>query len=49
MWAVEERHGPVIEVFEVEGARERRMVIGYRMGGTSKFFRFVFSTDRFVL
>ncbi|KAF6741457.1 NAD-specific glutamate dehydrogenase [Ephemerocybe angulata] len=38
MWNVEERHGPVIEVFEVEGSRERRMVIGYRQGGTSKFF-----------
>jgi glutamate dehydrogenase len=39
MWNVEERHGPVIEVFEVEGTRERRLVIGYRMGGTSHFFR----------
>lgn len=41
MWNVESRHGPVIEVFEVEGTRERRLVIGYKMGGTSKFFRFV--------
>ncbi|KAF4617888.1 hypothetical protein D9613_005743 [Agrocybe pediades] len=38
MWNVEKRHGPVIEVFEVEGTRERRLVIGYRMGGTSGFF-----------
>lgn len=28
----------MIEVFEVEGSRERRMVIGYKQGGTSKFF-----------
>ncbi|TEB24207.1 glutamate dehydrogenase [Coprinellus micaceus] len=38
MHNVEERHGPVIEVFEVEGSRERRVVIGYRQGGTNKFF-----------
>ncbi|KAK7464787.1 NAD-dependent glutamate dehydrogenase [Stygiomarasmius scandens] len=38
MWSVEERYGPVIEVFEVEGSRERRLVIGYKMGGTSRFF-----------
>ncbi|GLB38177.1 putative NAD()-dependent glutamate dehydrogenase which degrades glutamate to ammonia and alpha-ketoglutarate [Lyophyllum shimeji] len=38
MWNVETRYGPVIEVFEVEGTRERRLVIGYKMGGTSKFF-----------
>ncbi|KAF8817116.1 NAD-specific glutamate dehydrogenase [Phlegmacium glaucopus] len=38
MWNVESRHGPVMEVFEVEGTRERRLVIGYRMGGTSGFF-----------
>ncbi|KAJ2929106.1 hypothetical protein H1R20_g7992, partial [Candolleomyces eurysporus] len=38
MWNVESRHGPVIEVFEVEGSREHRMVIGYKQGGTSKFF-----------
>lgn len=41
MWNVESRYGPVFEVFEVEGTRERRLVIGYKMGGTSKFFRFV--------
>ncbi|KAI0049429.1 NAD-specific glutamate dehydrogenase [Auriscalpium vulgare] len=38
MWNVENRYGPVIEVFEVEGTRERRMVIGYKMGGTTHFF-----------
>ncbi|KAJ3481702.1 hypothetical protein NLI96_g7482 [Meripilus lineatus] len=38
MWNVETRYGPVIEVFEVEGSRERRLVIGYKMGGTTKFF-----------
>ncbi|EPT00228.1 hypothetical protein FOMPIDRAFT_1023833 [Fomitopsis schrenkii] len=38
MWNVETRYGPVIEVFEVEGSRERRLVIGYKMGGTKKFF-----------
>ncbi|KAH9480250.1 NAD-specific glutamate dehydrogenase [Psilocybe cubensis] len=38
MWNVEKRHGPVLEVFEVEGTRERRLVIGYKMGGTSGFF-----------
>ncbi|KDR82436.1 hypothetical protein GALMADRAFT_237757 [Galerina marginata CBS 339.88] len=38
MWNVENRYGPVIEVFEVEGTRERRLVIGYKMGGTSGFF-----------
>ena len=38
MWSVEQRYGPVIEVFEVEGSRERRVVIGYKMGGTKKFF-----------
>jgi glutamate dehydrogenase len=41
MWNVEKRYGPVIEVFEVEGTRERRIVIAYKMGGTSKFFRCV--------
>jgi glutamate dehydrogenase len=38
MSAVESRYGPVIEVFEVEGTRERRLVIGYKMGGTTSFF-----------
>ncbi|EPQ26318.1 uncharacterized protein PFL1_06253 [Pseudozyma flocculosa PF-1] len=32
------RQGPVIEMFEVEGSRERRIVIGYRMGTTNSFF-----------
>ena len=39
MWNVENRYGPVIELFEVEGSRERRVVIGYKMGGTTQFFR----------
>lgn len=34
----ERRHGPVIEMFEVEDSRERRLVIGYKNGGTRKFF-----------
>ncbi|KAF8495712.1 NADH-dependent glutamate dehydrogenase [Russula emetica] len=38
LWNVETRYGPVIEVFEVEGTRERRLVIGYKMGGTTHFF-----------
>ncbi|EIN12308.1 NAD-specific glutamate dehydrogenase [Punctularia strigosozonata HHB-11173 SS5] len=38
MWSVQERYGPVIEVFEVEGSRERRLVIGYKMGATKGFF-----------
>lgn len=41
MWNVEARFGPVIEVFEVEGTRERRIVIGYKMGNTSTYFRYV--------
>ncbi|KAF5360835.1 hypothetical protein D9756_004968 [Leucocoprinus leucothites] len=35
---VETRHGPVIEVYEVEGTRKRRLVIGYKMGTTSRYF-----------
>jgi glutamate dehydrogenase len=46
MSKVENRYGPVIEVFEVEGTRERRMVIGYKMGGTSRFFRYDCSDQR---
>lgn len=42
MWNVEQRYGPVIELFDVEGTREKRLVIGYRMGGTTSFFRCVF-------
>ncbi|TYJ56279.1 hypothetical protein B9479_002966 [Cryptococcus floricola] len=38
MTEVEQRYGPVIEMFEVEDSRERRIVIGYKMGGTHKFF-----------
>jgi glutamate dehydrogenase len=45
MWQVESRYGPVMEVFEVEGTRERRLVIGYKMGSTSRFFR---SVDRYM-
>lgn len=36
---VESRTGPVIEFFEVEGISERRLVIGYKMGGTRHLFR----------
>jgi len=39
MWNVESRYGPVIEVFEVEGTRERRLVIAYKMGNTKGYFR----------
>jgi len=35
---VERRDGPVIEMFEVEDSRERRVVIGFKMGGTRKYF-----------
>jgi len=38
MWNVEDRYGPVIEIFEVEGSREHRIVIGYKMGGISHYF-----------
>lgn len=38
MTSVEQRYGPVIEVFEVEASRERRLVIGYKQGGTKHFF-----------
>ncbi|KDQ16076.1 hypothetical protein BOTBODRAFT_54204 [Botryobasidium botryosum FD-172 SS1] len=38
MWNVENRYGPVIEMYEVEGTREKRIVIGYKMGGTQHFF-----------
>ncbi|KIY69289.1 NADH-dependent glutamate dehydrogenase [Cylindrobasidium torrendii FP15055 ss-10] len=57
MWNVETRDGPVIEVFEVEGSRERRLVIGYRMGGTARFlsalsnlyhFYSLYSTRKYV-
>ncbi|CAG8485883.1 5697_t:CDS:2 [Paraglomus brasilianum] len=32
------RTGPVIEMFEVEGSRERRLVLAYRQGSTQSFF-----------
>ena len=54
MWNVEARYGPVIEVFEVEGTRERRLVIGYKMGGTisalSKLYHFysLYSARKYV-
>ncbi|CAO1629428.1 unnamed protein product [Sympodiomycopsis kandeliae] len=32
------RSGPVIELFQVEGSREHRLVIGYRQGSTHGFF-----------
>lgn len=32
------RDGPVIEMYEVVGSKERRVVIAYRMGSTSNFF-----------
>ncbi|CAB4378082.1 unnamed protein product [Rhizophagus irregularis] len=38
MKAVLKRTGPVIEMFEVEGSRERRLVIGYRQRSTQSFF-----------
>lgn len=38
LWSVESRYGPVIEMFEVEGTRERRMVIGFKMNSTAHFF-----------
>ena len=41
MWSVESRYGPVIEMFEVEGSRERRVVIGFKMNSTSHFFRYI--------
>ncbi|CAJ0760437.1 7880_t:CDS:2 [Entrophospora sp. SA101] len=38
MKLVLQRTGPVIEMFEVEGSRERRLVIGYRQHSTQSFF-----------
>ncbi|KAI5303891.1 NAD-dependent glutamate dehydrogenase [Ascosphaera pollenicola] len=32
------RSGPIIEIFDVEGAEEKRMVIAYRQGSTMGFF-----------
>lgn len=33
-----QRTGPVIEMYEVKGTRERRLVIGYRQGSAQGFF-----------
>jgi glutamate dehydrogenase len=41
MWSVETRYGPVIEMYEVEETRERRVVIGFKMNSTSHFFRYL--------
>ncbi|KAJ3365780.1 NAD-dependent glutamate dehydrogenase [Allomyces javanicus] len=38
MRQVLQRTGPVIELFEVEGSREKRIVIGYRQQSTRHFF-----------
>ncbi|KAG0172561.1 NAD-dependent glutamate dehydrogenase [Apophysomyces sp. BC1034] len=38
MGNVLERDGPVIEMYEVKGSRERRLIIGYRQESTSGFF-----------
>ncbi|KAE9386240.1 NAD(P)-binding protein [Gymnopus androsaceus JB14] len=35
MWSAEQRYGPIMEVFKVEGSRKRRLVIGYEINGTS--------------
>ncbi|KAL8278108.1 hypothetical protein RQP46_009568 [Phenoliferia psychrophenolica] len=32
------RMGPVVTAYEVDGTRERRVVIGYKQGGTKRFF-----------
>lgn len=32
------RTGPVIEMYEVQGTRERRLIIGYRQRSTQGFF-----------
>jgi glutamate dehydrogenase len=39
MWSVESRYGHVIEVLEVDGTRERRVVIGFKMNSTSHFLK----------
>lgn len=38
MTEVERRDGPVIEMYELEDSREHRVVIGYKMGGTHRYF-----------
>ena len=41
LWNVERRFGPVLEVFEIEGTKERRLVIGFKMGSISRYFGWV--------
>ncbi|GAA5803768.1 Glutamate/Leucine/Phenylalanine/Valine dehydrogenase-domain-containing protein [Helicostylum pulchrum] len=38
MQTVLQRTGPVIEMYEVKGSRERRLIIGYRQRSTKGFF-----------
>lgn len=38
MQTVLQRTGPVIEMYEVKGSRERRLIIGYRQRSTEGFF-----------
>ncbi|KIJ94178.1 hypothetical protein K443DRAFT_134832 [Laccaria amethystina LaAM-08-1] len=38
LWKVESKLGPVIEVHDGEASREKWLVIGYKMGSTSRFF-----------
>lgn len=38
MSEVERRSGPVIEYFQLEDSREYRIIIGYKMGGTHRYF-----------
>lgn len=33
-----QRTGPIVECFEVEGSRERRVVIGYKQGSVKSYF-----------
>lgn len=38
-WQVDtDRSGPVVTAYEIEGSRERRVVIAYKKGGTTSFF-----------
>lgn len=38
MQNVLQRTGPVIEMYEVQGKRERRLIIGYRQRSTKGFY-----------
>lgn len=38
MYHVLQRTGPVIEMYDVQGTRERRLIIGYRQRSTQGFF-----------